>query len=98
MGGSKIRTSAVAMSVGSRTSVAVTEKVPLMREHGGNTSAGKRVHSLSADPFGLRDPPHLVGLSVAAPSAAPAFRYDAIGSRRAVHAQQHQGGSGGHRP
>ena len=27
----------------------------------------------------------------------PAFRNDAIGLRRAVHAQEHQGGSGGHR-
>jgi hypothetical protein len=31
-------------------------------------------------------------------STAPAFRNDAIGFRRAVHAEQHQGGSGGHRP
>ena len=31
-------------------------------------------------------------------SLRPAFRNDAIGLRHAVHAQQHQGGSGGHRP
>ena len=38
------------------------------------------------------------GLPVSTAKLWPAFRNDAIRLRRAVHAQQHQGGSGGHRP
>jgi hypothetical protein len=37
------------------------------------------------------------GRQVRVLSPGPALRNDAIGLRRAVHAQEHQGGSGGHR-
>jgi hypothetical protein len=40
----------------------------------------------------------LVGAGDTRRSTAPAFGNDAIGLRRAVHAHEHQGGSGGHRP